>query len=53
VEQQAVGGASGPAELDDDGVWRKDTLPSAEERNARLEKMDDMLVPYITALLLE
>lgn len=28
-------------ELGDDGVYRRDTLPTAEERNARLEKMSE------------
>ncbi|KAI5474526.1 YT521-B-like splicing factor [Pseudohyphozyma bogoriensis] len=41
LDQEAVGGSSGVAEQDDDGVWRKDTIPTAEERNARLEKMDE------------
>lgn len=41
LRQEANGASSLPAQLDDDGVWRKDTLPTAEERNAKLEKMSD------------
>lgn len=40
-EQQAVGASSAEGETDGDGVWRKDQLPSAAERNARLEKMEE------------
>lgn len=41
LEQQAVGASDVSPVQDEDGVWRKDTLPTAEERNARLEKMDE------------
>lgn len=40
VEQQIAGSSSVASEVDEDGVWRKDTLPTAEERNARLEQLD-------------
>lgn len=41
LRQEAHGASNLPAVLDDDGVWRKDTLPTAAERNAKLEKMSD------------
>ncbi|KAL8280068.1 hypothetical protein RQP46_007649 [Phenoliferia psychrophenolica] len=41
LDQQTAGAAKAVAELTDDGVWRRDTLPTAEERNARLEKVAD------------
>lgn len=39
-EQEQLGGTSQPAEMDRDGVWRKDTILSPNERNARLESLD-------------
>lgn len=39
TEQEITGSSSLKAEEDDDGVFRQDTLPTAEERNARLEKL--------------
>lgn len=41
LDQESASAASRMAELDHDGVWRKDTLPTAEERNARLDKLED------------
>ena len=38
------------AESRGDGVLRKDTLPSAEERNARLEKLKDIRYVRINVL---
>lgn len=40
-DQQALGASGLPGKTDADGVWRKDQLPTAAERNARLEKMDE------------
>ena len=42
LEQQLAGATQAVAESGGDGVLRKDTLPSAEERNARLEKLKDI-----------
>jgi hypothetical protein len=41
MEQQRAGSSNIAGETDNDGIWRKDTLPTAEERNARLEQIDD------------
>ena len=41
LEQQVVGASEVDPVVDEDGVWRKDTLPTAEERNARLDKMEE------------
>ena len=41
LDQQMVGATEAAAELSDDGVWRKDTLATAEERNERLEKTEE------------
>lgn len=44
LEQQVVGASEVDPVVDEDGVWRKDTLPTAEERNARLDKMEEACV---------
>ncbi|KAM0789909.1 hypothetical protein ACM66B_006750 [Microbotryomycetes sp. NB124-2] len=42
VELQQLVGASGhDGQIDGDGVWRKDTLPTPAERNARLGQIED------------
>ncbi|KAK4048684.1 hypothetical protein OIV83_004654 [Microbotryomycetes sp. JL201] len=42
VDLQRIAGSSGhDGKVDDDGVWRKDTLPTPAERNARLENIED------------
>ncbi|KAK4054038.1 hypothetical protein OIO90_003683 [Microbotryomycetes sp. JL221] len=39
--QRMTGSSDQQPKVDDDGVWRKDTLPTPAERNARLEKIQD------------
>jgi len=49
LNQQLAGRGNKAAELSaEDGVWRKDTLVTPEERNARLENMEEVQIPSVT-----
>ena len=43
--QQDLGGSSRPGQMDDDGVLRKDTVLTAQERNSRLENLEQTQSP--------